>query len=86
MDFYSCEDSGEEAYILHGNGGESILRYKAQKESIPCDTKYATIKISTSLQTNSSQEALQRNLVQEMDTGDTKFSHQEPKSQIMVIG
>ena len=43
MDFYSCEDSGEEAYILHGNGGESILRYKAQKESIPCDTKYATI-------------------------------------------
>ena len=34
MDFHSCEDFGQEAYILHGNGGESILRYNAMKESI----------------------------------------------------
>ena len=27
--FYACENATEEAYVLHGNSGESIVRYNA---------------------------------------------------------
>ena len=30
--FYACENGTEEAYVLHGNSGESIVRYNALQE------------------------------------------------------
>ena len=31
--FYACENITEEAYVLHGNSGESIVRYNALQAS-----------------------------------------------------
>ena len=33
--FYACENATEEAYVLHGNSGESIVRYKALQARTP---------------------------------------------------
>ena len=32
--FYACENATEEAYVLHGNSGESIVRYNALQASM----------------------------------------------------